>query len=99
MKQLAQDLFGALYFTNFSVDPGMDEALTIMVSFPTTHSVAKTIRTTAHKGGRRITMRTVKARKITVQELYYTKGLFRRDNPKTVSRILIISIKTYFYSV
>jgi hypothetical protein len=25
--------------------------------------------------------------------------LFRRDNPKTVSRILIISIKTYFYSV
>jgi hypothetical protein len=32
MKQSARDLFGALYFTNFSVDPGMDEALTIMVS-------------------------------------------------------------------
>jgi hypothetical protein len=31
MKQRARGLFGALYFTNFSVDPGMDEALTIMV--------------------------------------------------------------------
>jgi hypothetical protein len=30
--QRARDLFGALCFTNFSVDPGMDEALTIIVS-------------------------------------------------------------------
>jgi hypothetical protein len=32
MKQRARDMFGLLCLMNFSIDPGMDETLTIMVS-------------------------------------------------------------------